>query len=231
MTILNKSEIAARGQDMGALYGALAEAQGQFPDIPKNKTGHGYKYADIADILKAVRPVLSKRGLAVFQDIQGEKLVTTLAHKSGATLTSTYPLVTDQTGRMNNIQKIGAALTYARRYSLTALLGVAADEDADASEVSVDRREPQGNTMGSALRDAWVDGILDSLSETATDREKAIAFSDQIMADIQGAKKPDTISRIWDKRSSIIEALDVKHNDLYQSVFDCFHARMAEVSV
>lgn len=226
MTILNKTEMTARGQAMGPLYAALATAQGQFPEIPKNKTGHGYKYADIADILKAVRPILSKNQLAVFQDIQGERLVTTLAHSSGATLTSTYPLVTDQTGRMNNIQKVGAALTYARRYSLTALLGVAADEDADASEVKMDARQSGGNSMGDALRDAWKDGVMDSLPEGASDRKIAEAFAAQIIKDMEKAKKPDTINGVWNKRSDIIDALDTKHNDLYQSVFDAFHHHM-----
>lgn len=224
MNILTNAEKAARGQDMGELYGALATAQGGFPEIPKTKTGHGYKYADIADILKAVRPVLSKNALAVFQSIEGDKLVTVLAHKSGATLRSEYPLVQDGTGRMNNIQRIGAALTYARRYSLTALLGVAADEDVDASEVKVEGKPQQGSTMGSALRDAWKDGVLDALDEGATDREKAVAFSEQIIADMQKAKKADTVNSVWNKRSDIIDALDRKHNDLYQSVFDAFHA-------
>jgi len=229
MSILNTSELAARGANMGDLYGALALAQGEFPEIAKNKTGHGYKYADIADILKAVRPILSRNGLAIFQSIEGDKLITTLAHKSGATLQSTYPLVQDGTGRMNNIQRIGAALTYARRYSLTALLGVAADADVDASDVDLVQRNTGSNSMGEALKDAWKDGVLDSLPEGATDRDKANAFADQIIKDMQAAKSQRGINGVWEKRSGIIDALDAKHNDLYQSVFDCFHDCMAKV--
>lgn len=226
MSILNSSEQArAASTMMGQLYGALASAQGEFPEIPKTKQGHGYKYAAMADILRAVRPILSKNGLAVFQSISGDVLVTTLAHKGGATLVSQYPLVQDGTGRMNNIQRMGAALTYARRYSLTALLGVAADEDIDASDVDMERTGQHGGTpMGAALKDAWKDGVLDSLPENATDRDKAKAFAEQIIKDMQAAKTPKSVNSVWDKRMSIIEALDTKHNDLYQSVFDCFHA-------
>lgn len=215
-----------RTQNTSEIYSALSAAQGEFPEIPKTKTGHGYKYADIADILKAVRPILSKHGLCVFQEVDGERLVTTLGHSSGAEIASVYPLVQDGTGRMNNIQRIGAALTYARRYSLTALLGVAADEDIDASDVRVDERKPKA----AGLKDAWKDGVLDSLPEGATDRQKAEAFADQIMKDFAEYKSVKGLSGSWDKRADVIEALDKRHNDLYQDVFDCFHSLMASLT-
>lgn len=212
--------------NIGQLYAALAKAQGAFPDIPKTKTGHGYKYADIADILKIVRPILSKNGLAVFQNIEGDQLVTTLAHEGGATLCSKYPLVQDGTGRMNNIQRMGAALTYARRYSLSALLGVAADSDIDAADVDVAGGRETAKA-GAGLRDAWKAGVLDALPENASDREKAVAFSDAIIAEMEGKKSADGVNGVWNKREDIITALDKKHNDLFQNVFDCFQACMA----
>lgn len=224
MGILNKQEQAMAASSMGQIYGALSLAQGEFPEIPKNKKGHGYMYADIADILRAVRPVLSKHGLAVMQMLRGQDLVTTLAHKSGAKIESVYPVVIDGTGRMNNIQRQGAALTYARRYSLTALLGVAADEDVDASDVDLAPKNP--STFSGGLKDAWRDGVLDSLPEGATDREKAEAFANQIVSDIEGKKSASGVNGVWEKRAAIIDALDKKHNDLYQSIFDAFHDAM-----
>ncbi|WP_412550261.1 ERF family protein [Shimia sp. MIT910701] len=224
-SILSKSD-RRPAPNMGPLYAALAKAQGEFPEIPKNKTGHGYKYADIADILRAVRPILSKNGLSIFQSIAGDKLETTLAHETGATLVSRYPLVQDGTGRMNNIQKIGAALTYARRYSLTALLGVAADEDVDADDLSVTGRN-EGRAISNGLKDAWIDGVLDNLPDDATDAEKADAFASQIIADMRGMKTAKGVNNVWNKREQIIEALDKKHNHLFQDVFDCFQSCMA----
>ena len=226
MSILNKSELAARAVNMGPLYRALAKCQGEFPEIAKTKTGHGYKYADIADILRAVRPILSKNGLAVFQKVDNDKLITTLAHEGGATLESAYPLVTDGTGRMNNIQRTGAALTYARRYSLTALLGVAADEDIDAEDIQVDGRKK--NPASEGLKDAWKDGVLDGLPENASDRDKAKAFAEQIIKDMQGMKSASGLNNAWAKREDIINALDTKHNDLFQDVFDAFHVNMGK---
>lgn len=120
--------------DMAPLYAALAAAQAEFPAIGKTKTGHGYRYADLADVLDAVRPVLSRHGLCVMQRVQGDDLVTTLGHASGAAVDARYPLVQDGTGRMNAIQRVGASLTYARRYALAALLGIAPDDDTDGAE-------------------------------------------------------------------------------------------------
>lgn len=225
MSILNASELAAR-KNKGELFLALSSAQGEFPEIEKRKTGHGYKYADIADILRAVRPVLSAHKLCVFQSIEGSNLVTVIAHSSGVELRSEYPLVQDGTGRMNNIQRMGAALTYARRYALTALLGIAADEDIDAKDVDVTGALTKGATPSAGLRDAWKDGVLDSLPENATDRQKAEAFAEQIIQDIRKAKSTRGVNGAWGKREDVIDALDKRHNDLYQNVFDAFHSAM-----
>ena len=224
MSILNRQEAAGAAARMGEIYGALSLAQGEFPEIAKTKKGHGYMYADIADILRAVRPILASNGLAVMQMMEDDVLVTSLVHKSGAKIDSRYPLVVDGTGRMNNIQRQGAALTYARRYSLTALLGVAADEDVDASDVDLTPRNPSNPSGG--LKDAWQAGVLDALAENATDRERAEAFANQIIVDIGSKKSADGVNGVWGKRSAIIEALDKKHNDLYQSIFDAFHEAM-----
>lgn len=201
-----------------ALYAALAKAQGQFEDVPKTRDGHGYKYADLADVLKMVRPALSAQGLAVFQHVSGDVLITTLTHSSGESLTTHYPLVSDGTARMNNIQKIGAATTYARRYALTTLLGIAADEDTDG----VDPKQSRGNVQSNGLADAWKDAVLDSLPEHATDRQKAEAFKDAILTEMRSKKRIDAIERVWTNRSKYIEQMRDKHTDLYSDLFDEF---------
>lgn len=124
-----------------ALYAALAKAQGEFLAIPKNKTvqipiksggSYTFKYADLESIMRACRPALSENGLAVFQSTDrtqaGEVLVTTLAHSSGATLMSEVAIPKAS----GDIKEYGAVITYLRRYQITALLGVAADDDLDA---------------------------------------------------------------------------------------------------
>lgn len=122
------------------LYAALAAAQAEITNPSKDKiakvptkTGgsYSYSYADIADVLNTVRPVLARHGLAVMQlpvMAAGDLLLRTrIAHKSGQWIESEYPVC--QIGGDHRV--MGAALTYARRYALCPMLGIAADEDTD----------------------------------------------------------------------------------------------------
>jgi len=134
----------------GQIAKALATAQGKFLPVGKDKTAkidsakgrYSYSYADLASILAAVRPALGENGLAIVQIIAWSEghswLVTRLLHSSGQSIESTYPL-----REYDRPQEMGSALTYARRYSLTALLGIAAEEDDDgaAAQAGVAREE------------------------------------------------------------------------------------------
>jgi hypothetical protein len=128
----------------GRLVAALAAAQGRFPHIAKTKTAtvrpknggspYSYSYADLADVLDAVRPVLAREGLAIAQPTEYGPdgrlyLATRLLHTSGGSLTATIALGQDP----GQHQAFGGALTYLRRYALTTLLGIQADEDDDGA--------------------------------------------------------------------------------------------------
>jgi len=118
----------------GDLAAALAKAQGEFQPIKKDRTAnagtYSYDYADLAATIEAVRPALSKHGLSYVQpvcsDADGSVLVTRLMHASGQYIEGTYRL-----DSYDKPQDMGSALTYARRYSLTSMLGIAAEEDDD----------------------------------------------------------------------------------------------------
>lgn len=113
---------------------ALAAAQGKFTNPKKTKTAnagkYSYSFADLADVLDAIRQPMASAGLSVVQTIETVPLhlATTLMHTSGQCITSRYPLVA-----MTSQQDMGSQLTYARRYSLCAILGVAAEEDRDGA--------------------------------------------------------------------------------------------------
>ncbi len=96
--------------------------------FPTKKGGlFKFKYADLASILKVVRPVLSKNNLLVYWQCNVDGSVTcVLSHKSGL-LESTCLIKSNDDPKTQ-----GAAITYAKRYSLVALLGIVAEEDKDA---------------------------------------------------------------------------------------------------
>jgi len=130
------------------LAAALSKAQGEMQAAIKDKVNPFYKssYADLGSVWDAARPVLSKYGLCVMQttemlpDASKIVMVTTLAHTSGQWVKSYLPLNPSK----NDSQGVGAALTYLRRYSLSALVGVVCDED-DDGETSVGRGKTQNN--------------------------------------------------------------------------------------
>lgn len=138
-----------REQAKEAFYAALSALQSELPAIPhtkrvNNKDGSiRYTYAAYEDIVKVVFPLLKKYGLSVIfktsfddGDENGEKIVTVecyLTHTLGHHETTSFRApVNVNSGRMLPIQEYGAALTYAKRYSLSLALGLATEEDTDA---------------------------------------------------------------------------------------------------
>ena len=128
---MNKSESIA------ALAAALAKAQGEMENAGKNSVNPHFKskYADLAEILNTVRPVLSKHGLAVtqFPAFEGgtAHVETILTHASGEWMSGTCSAPVQK----SDPQGVGSALTYLRRYSLAAVCGLAQEDD-DANSAS-----------------------------------------------------------------------------------------------
>lgn len=115
---------------------ALSKAQGEITGALKESANPFFKsrYADLASCWDACRGPLSKNGLAVFQAAEttsdGLVLTTTLAHGSGQWMRSSLGV----TPKDDSPQSMGSALTYARRYALTAMVGIAqVDDDGNAA--------------------------------------------------------------------------------------------------
>jgi hypothetical protein len=122
---------------MKALIPALIKARASFKPIKKDKVNPHYKsrYVTMDGLLDAVEESLSANGLTIIQTtdiVDGHPvLLTHLFHESGDSIKGTY-LLPDST----DPQKMGSALTYARRYALCAILSVTADEDDDGNAAS-----------------------------------------------------------------------------------------------
>lgn len=127
-------------QERAQLFTALAKAQGEMEAAKKDKSNPHFKsrYADLTSVWDAVREPLAKHGLSVIQlptqAPSGFVAVTTiLAHSSGESIGETFLMPCAQP---TNPQAIGSALTYARRYALSAMVGVVADLDDDGNAAS-----------------------------------------------------------------------------------------------
>jgi len=114
---------------------ALVAAIGELSNVAKTAANPFFKskYAPLDAIIDATRPILAKHGLAVMQQplfMEGTAGVeTTVLHKGGHSTTSTLLLpLKDQSP-----QGVGSAITYARRYALAAVLGVASEDDDDGN--------------------------------------------------------------------------------------------------
>lgn len=112
---------------------ALAGFHAEVGRILKQSSAQYGKYADLATVLAAVSPVLSKHGLVVtqtFSPFEGgcTLLRTTLLHASGESVTSDLPMPSTE-GQRNALHAFGAATTYLRRYALLAILNLAAEDD------------------------------------------------------------------------------------------------------
>jgi hypothetical protein len=138
-------------EQIGALAAALARAQGELTNPEKTLTAtirspfpreedRTFRYASLASGLDIVRKILSQQEIATVQTTRLEAatgqvyLTTLLAHSSGEWISSDWPVGaskdTDAPHRM------GAALTYARRYALFALVGIAGEDDIDAPDTT-----------------------------------------------------------------------------------------------
>lgn len=160
-----------------AIASALARAAAEFAAIQKNRTvevktrtggSYTFTYATLDGIVNAVRPALSKHELVLVQSVVTEEIThseadgvriereelleTRLIHSSGEWFSNTTPvLVADGE---NSAQAYGSAITYARRYGITQLLCIVADEDDDgnAAAGNVSRSKAAGSNGGSRGR-------------------------------------------------------------------------------
>lgn len=131
--------------EIGELASAFASAQAELSPAAKNAQNPHLKnrYADIAAVYEAIRETLPKHGLSVSQIIMPHeskaRVRTLLMHKSGQWLASECLMPLDRNG---GPQGMGSAITYARRYSLSAIVGVVSEDDDDA-EAAQPRRQQQ----------------------------------------------------------------------------------------
>ena len=167
--------------------------------------GGRYTYADLADVLDVVRPVLARHHLALLQPLSrdGEPTITIhtlLVHSSGHVLEWLFQVQSGATA-----QATGSALTYGRRYALTAALGVAAGGDDDGAAASAAPHVPESfddaQPGPSAVQTKRVVHLFDTL-DIVLQKERR-----EVMAAILDAPERTWAELRPDERLTVITAL------------------------
>lgn len=209
----------------GSLVEALSAAQGEFPKFDKDKTANvrmknggtfSYSYSSLDSVLSACRPVLSKHGLAiswVFEAGERHGWVITRLLWGSETLESRLPAYGG-----NDMQSLGSAITYAKRYGLTGLIGVTAEEDDDGASAGTQAQQQKpatrapaatppasqepapadskmldGTTAQRSAIEVWKERIAKALKP-----EEMIDFINKASAYADLLNKPELCQQVWD---------------------------------
>src|SRR6266550_4665942 len=148
--------VHSSSESIGTIAAALAKAQAELTNPEKSlvatirspfprEADRTFRYASLSSGLDIVRKALGKHEIATVQTtaIDNEagliRLTTVLAHSSGEWVSSDWPVC--PVGETAAPHRMGAALTYARRYALFTLVGIAGEDDLDARDLPVTANE------------------------------------------------------------------------------------------
>ena len=142
-----------KSEQINELAAALSKAQGQMVAARKDSLNPHFKnlYADLASVWDAIRGPLTANGLSVVQLASAEAgqahIETTLMHSSGQFISGKLSMASGTTP-----QQIGSAITYARRYALSAMVGIAPDDDEQRGASRQNTSQKIASDAGSSVR-------------------------------------------------------------------------------
>lgn len=188
---MNKSESIA------SLSKALVLAQSKFPQVTFNSTNPYYNssYADLGAVIQTAKPIMAECGLAVSQLVEGEGgqvgITTMLVHESGEFISS---FVTIPVEGKNIAQESGKAITYLRRYALSAILGLFSDADNDGNDSHKDQPKTESKAP-----------------EKKSDPAPA-SLSDETLYDHLQGKVIELFAKAWniEKAAAVVEVIKLK---------------------
>lgn len=214
-------------EQIGNLAKALAAAQVELENPALNKINPHFrsKYADLASVLNAVRPVLGKHGIALMQITEtldtAVLLRSRLVHSSGEWIEATYPVA-----NIGKHQEMGAALTYAKRQSLSALVGVAGEEDDDGNEAT---EKDMLKGAAAAPKAAAAKTTKKDNPDRYDESKSASVFDEMVMALEECASKPDMVA--WANKYAPMKAnLTDEHKKLIEKAFQDAQIRIRDAA-
>jgi hypothetical protein len=214
---------------IGAIATALAKAQGELTNPEKSLTAtirspfpreadRTFRYASLASGLDIVRKSLGQHEIATIQTTMIDqatgqiRLTTLLAHASGEWISSDWPVCAlSETAAPH---RMGAALTYARRYALFTLVGIAGEDDLDAPDLEVnpkiaadqangsDGQAANGHVLSSGVPDGRRRGLgpVTRISATLLPADQSALQRDRLLAELSGVQSADDAAN-WAHRS------------------------------
>ena len=224
---------------ISALATALAKAQAEIANPEKSLTAtiqspfpregqRTFRYASLSTGLDIVRKCLGQHEIATVQSTAIDRdsglirLTTTLVHGSGEWVSSDWPVCpASETAAPH---RMGAALTYARRYALFTLVGIAGEDDLDAPDLAVQTIEPSPQTGPPATKTGSNGRLPPATTKTfqgsrkGTNGDRAAVLSgeasailrDQLLAEIAGLETKDDLDawtlRAWPKANTLTPA-------------------------
>ena len=238
---------------IGALASALAKAQAELSNPEKSLTAtlpgvfpreeaRSFRYASLASGLDLVRKCLGQHEIATIQTTTIDKeaglihLTTTLAHSSGEWMSSDWPVC--PVSETNAPHRMGTALTYARRYALFTLVGIAGEDDLDAPDLpSMDPLGPTPPANGNGPRkanghaSAFGSAVANRRKQSAPptlDPEASCATREQLLTEIAGIVAGAELHR-WAHRGLPIKNTLTSADA--QLVEDAFQIKLAALGV
>jgi len=231
-------------ESIGAIAAALAKAQGELANPEKLLTAtirspfpregnRTFRYASLASGLDIVRKSLGQHEIATVQTTaidegSGQiRLTTLLAHASGEWISSDWPVcLISETATPH---RMGAALTYARRYALFALVGIAGEDDLDAPDTSIEPipiNTPEDGSLGQRSNQKTTNGSIHKPRQTKPllAQEPSATLREQLIIEIGNLKSGDDLA-LWAHRrlpaKNTLVADDARAVEVaYQAVLD-----------
>ena len=208
-------------ENLSNIASALAKVQAEIKNPIKNQLNKGVmgspKYANLEDTLQEyVRPILSKHGMSVFQPIKTDEtgrvgVCTVLFHESGEFIEGDYvfcevKVPTNASGKeiLTQGQATGVNITYLRRYSLNAALGINGDKDTDGSYGDDSPEEyPKKKKEATAPKMTYEEALAHKLPDGKTIKETWKEDFERIKALVEDKdtdqKTKEAIGIVWAK--------------------------------
>ena len=194
-----------------SIAAALAKAQSTMGKAIKDRENPHFraKYADLAAVMDACLPALNANGIAVIQPTinigEGRFVQTILIHEGGERLECSVPLLLGK----QDMQGYGSAVTYARRFGLMCMTGIAPEDD-DGNEAAKSPVTEVAKPRGAHFN--------------ATDRAAAIIGAIEKSADV------DALKAIWAENGADLRAIKADSDGMFKTVEDAKAKRRLELT-